>query len=293
MFNIPGIFNVERCHACGLVFQHPQPSQKILKKHYPHQQYYSYKKEIKGLSGIIRQFRAYLIKNYYEPTILSKVFSILVKSVPAIPSKPRVKPWRILDIGCGSGDTLLLLKQLGWDVYGLELDKNAVRSAKERGLANVKAGGYEKIASFPNNYFDSIRLYHVIEHLPDPRSCLKLIYKKLKLGGEIIIGTPNIDSAVSKLFGKFWYNLDIPRHLFVFSPNTLLVIVKAENFSHLSLMFCSSDGLGRSIIYTLNEILKKKTDTNKFTLLFFILYPFEWVLDKFKVGDIVILRGIK
>ena len=196
-------------------------------------------------------------------------------------------------MGCGSGKTLALLKELGWDVYGLEIDKNAVQIARERGLVNVKLGGYEKIANFPDNYFDSIRLYHVIEHIPDSQACLRLIYKKLKPGGEIILGTPNTDSVVSKMFGKFWYNLDIPRHLFLFSPNTLSTIVKTEGFSQLSVVFCSSDGLGRSIIYTLNEIFKKKMDTNKYTLLFVILYPIEWILDKLKTGDIITLRGSK
>ena len=293
MFDIPAFFDVKRCHGCGLVFLDPQPSQEVLRKHYPRQQYYSYKMSIKGLSGLISKFRSYLIRHYYEPTILSRIFSVLVQGVPAIPKKPKSISAKILDVGCGSGTTLALLKKLDWDVYGLEIDKNAVKVARERGLVNVKLGGYEKIANFPDNYFDSIRLYHVIEHIPNPRACLQLIYQKLKPGGEVILGTPNIDSAVSKLFGKFWYNLDIPRHLFLFSPNTLSTIVKTEGFSQLSVVFCSSDGLGRSIIYTLNEIFKKKMDTNKYTLLFVILYPIEWILDKLKVGDIVILRGIK
>lgn len=293
MFNIPGLFNVKRCRGCGLVFLSPQPPQEVLKNHYPHQQYYSYKLEIKGLSGLISKFRSYLIKHYYRPTILSKTFSILVQGVPAIPQKPKRKQAKILDVGCGSGKTLTLLKEFGWDVYGLEIDKNAVKIARKRGLKNIKLGEYKKIEDYPNNYFDCIRLYHVIEHIPDPRNCLNLIHKKLKPGGEVILGTPNYDSMVSKLFGKFWYNLDIPRHLFIFSPKTLSKIVKSEGFSRLSVVFCSSDGLGRSIVYTINEMLHKKMDTNKFTLLFFILYPVEWVLDKLKTGDIITLRGSK
>ncbi len=293
MFNIPGVFVVKKCNNCGLVFQSPQPTQKILKKHYPKQQYYSYKKEIKGLSGLISKFRTYLIKHYYEPNFLSTAFSLVVKGVPAIPKRPKLKTAKILDVGCGSGATLQLLKDLGWDVYGLEIDKNAVKAAKERGLSNVRLGGYEEISNFPNNYFDSIRLYHVIEHIPDPIKCLKLIHKKLKPGGEILLGTPNNDSVVSHLFGPYWYNLDMPRHLFIFSPYTLSKIARAQDFRHLSLQFSSSDGLGRSIIYTLNEMFGKKMDTNKFTLLFFILYPIEWTLDKLKTGDIIILRAVK
>ncbi|TAL51359.1 MAG: class I SAM-dependent methyltransferase [Chitinophagaceae bacterium] len=293
MFDIPRLFAVKRCLGCGLVFLDPQPSPYILKKHYPHQHYYAYKKTIKGLSGLIRQFRKYLIRRYYQPTFFSKLFSVIVQSVPAIPAKPKGVTGKILDVGCGSGDTLALLQDLGWEAYGLEIDNAAVKVAHERGLENVKQGGYENMATYPDKYFDSIRLYHVIEHIPDPSKCLQLIYKKLKPGGEVILGTPNFDSVVSHIFGRFWYNLDVPRHLFVFSPNTLSKIVKAEGFSHLSMVFCSSDGLGRSIIYTLNEAFKKKMDTNKFTLLFFILYPLEWLLDKLGTGDIVTLRAIK
>lgn len=293
MFDVPGQFDVKKCQRCDLFFLDPQPSKSVLEKHYPRYQYYSYKGEIKGLSGLIRQFRSYLIKNYYKPTILSRVFSLLVQSVPGIPKRPNRKPWRVLDVGCGSGDTLMALNELGWDVYGLEIDKNAIRLAKKRGLVNIKLGGYEKIESFPDNYFDCIRLYHVIEHLPNPYRCLQLIYKKLKPGGEIVLGTPNAQSLVSKIFGKNWYNLDIPRHLFVFSPNTLSSLVKKAGFSQISFSFCSGDGLGRSIIYTINELLKKKIDTNHFTLLFLLLYPFEWILDKLKIGDIIIVRGIR
>ena len=293
MFDVPGQFAVKRCRRCGLIFLDPKPSQNILEKHYPRHQYYSYKRSIKGLSGLIRRFRSYLIKNYYKPTILSRTFSLLVQSVPGIPKKPDKKPWKVLDVGCGSGDTLMALKELGWDVYGLEIDRNAIRLAKERGLVNIKLGGYEKIENFPNNYFDCIRLYHVIEHLPNPYRCLQLIYKKLKPGGEVVLGTPNAGSMVSKIFGKYWYNLDIPRHLFVFSPETLSSLVKKAGFSQVAASFCSGDGLGRSVIYTINELFKKKMDTNKFTLLFFILYPIEWILDKLKTGDIMVVRGIR
>jgi 2-polyprenyl-3-methyl-5-hydroxy-6-metoxy-1,4-benzoquinol methylase len=293
MFNILGMFSVNKCNHCGLVFQSPQPTPQILKKHYPKQQYYSYKKSITGLSGLISKFRTYLINHYYEPSLLSTAFSAIVKGVPAIPHKPKIKNAKILDVGCGSGATLELLKDLGWNVYGLEIDKNAVMAANERGLENVKIGGYEKIATFPNNYFDCIRLYHVIEHVQNPCECLNLIHKKLKPGGEILLGTPNINSVVGKMFGIHWYNLDIPRHLFIFSPKTLSSVVKDQQFRKISIEFCSSDGFGRSIIYVLNNLLDKKMDTNKFTLLFFILYPFEWLFDKLKVGDIMILRGKK
>lgn len=288
MFNISGEFIVKRCKLCGLIFTDPQPTQAILKKHYPSKDYYSYQDTEK--KGFFYHLRSYLVKHYYKPTLFSYIFSSLIQNVPAMPKKQGGK---ILDVGCGTGDTIALLKELGWDVYGLEIDKKAVLIARERGLLHVKYGGYEEIDSYPNNYFDAIRLYHVIEHLDNPTACLQMIYKKLKPGGEIIMGTPNVDSLTSRVFKKLWYNLDIPRHLFLFSPKTLSRITKKEGFSHIKIEFCSAGGFVGSIVYILNNFTKKRYDPNNFLWLFFVFYPFEWLFDKLRIGDIFILRATK
>lgn len=288
MFDIPGMFIVKKCRTCGLVFVDPIPSQQKLKKHYPNKNYYSYQEG--GEKGFFYCLRSYLVKHYYNKTLFSRIFSGLVQNVPAMPKGTEGK---ILDVGCGTGDTIELLKQLGWDVYGLEIDKKAVLIAKKRGLHNVKHGTVKDMSSYPNNHFDVIRLYHVIEHLSDPNLCLRLIYKKLKPGGEIIMGTPNVESLASNLFKKFWYNLDTPRHLFVFSPKTLAVITEREGFGQVSIEFCSAGGLVGSIMYVSSHLTKKKLDPNNFLWLFFLLYPLEWFLDKLRIGDIFILRAVK
>lgn len=288
MFDIKGSFTVKKCGSCGLLFLDPQPSSTILKKHYPSTHYYSYKDE--SDSGFFYKLRSYLVKHYYEPNFLSKVFSVMVQNVPALPKKRKGK---ILDVGCGTGDTLVLLKELGWDVYGLEIDQNAVAVAKKRGLRNVTLGGYARISLFKDNYFDVIRLYHVIEHIPNPSECLRLLYKKLKPGGEVILGTPNFQSMTSSIFGRYWYNLDTPRHVFIFSPKTLSMLVRKEGFSYTIIEFCSAGGIIGSLVYAVNNFRKKRLDPNNFLWLFFLLYPFEWFLDKLKRGDIMILRAIK
>lgn len=288
MFDIQGNFVVKKCDQCGLIFIDPKPSQEILKKYYPSSQYYSYQGE--NEKGFFYVLRSYLVRHYYNPTFLSRIFSILVQNVPALPEK---RSGKILDVGCGTGDTLALLKELGWDVYGLEIDKNAVAIAQKRGLRNVKLGTCEGIETYPDNYFDAIRLYHVIEHLPNPWLCLKLIRKKLKPGGELILGTPNCHSVTAKLFGKFWYNLDIPRHLFIFSPSALSKLIITQGFIDVRVEFCSAGGIVGSILYTLNHLEKKKRNPNNFLWLFFLLYPLEWLFDKVRIGDIMILRSTK
>ncbi len=288
MFEIPGNFTAMRCKNCGLVFVDPIPVKEVLARHYPSNKYYSYQDE--DSTSIFHILRSYLVNHYHNPTFLSRLFSFLVSNVPAMPTQ---KKGKILDVGCGTGDTLILLKKLGWDVFGLEIDKNAITVAKKRGLKNVSLGSFEEINTYEDNYFDVIRLYHVIEHVDDPELCIKLIYRKLKPGGEIILGTPNVDSITSFVFRKFWYNLDIPRHLFLFYPTTLRNLIKKENFLNPSIEFCSAGGLVGSIAYTLSALLGRKVAPEDFQWLFFLLYPLEWFIDKLKLGDIMILKAIK
>lgn len=285
MFNLPGKFTVKKCSQCSLVFLDPQPSQKLLKKHYPSQKYYSYSRsEEKNLFKIVRD---YLVGHYYSPNIFSLLFSTFIQNVPAIPSF--VKNGKILDIGCGDGDTLGLLKKLGWETYGLDMDSRAVETARRRGI-NAKLGTFRELSTYPDSYFDAIRLYHVIEHIDNPSLCLSLIRKKLKKEGELLIGTPNINSPLASIFGSYWYNLDSPRHLFLFSPQTLGKLLNKYNFFIKNVEYCSIGGVLRSIQYVIGDLLNRKIDLIKIpiTLLF---YPLEWLLNKLRAGDVFVVRA--
>lgn len=289
MFGLGGKFFLKKCSKCSLAFLDPQPSDAQLKKYYPSKDYYIYNRSIK--KGQIEIIREYFIKHYYSPNFLSLLMTTFIKNVPAIPSY--AGNGKILDLGCGTGDTLVLLKGLGWDVYGIDMDKNAIFTGKKRGLGNLRLGTYKDLDKYPDNYFDAIRLYHVIEHLDDPSLCLSLINKKLKKNGELIMGTPNIESLISKIFGPYWYNLDSPRHLFIFSPRTLKKLVEKNGFSVRKIEFCSAGGIIGSIQYFINDIFNKRIDLiHKFPLIV-LFYPLEWLLDKLYLGDVFTIRAFK
>jgi len=289
MFGYGGNFFLKKCSKCSLTFLNPKLSEAQLKKYYPSEDYYIYNTSIKkGAIGIIRE---YLIKHYYSPNFLSLLISTFIKNVPAIPSY--CKNGKILDLGCGTGDTLVLLKKLGWDVYGMDIDKNAISIGKKRGLNNLKLGTYKELDKYPDNYFDAIRLYHVIEHLDNPSLCLNLIREKLKKGGELIMGTPNMGSLVSKIFKSYWYNLDSPRHLFIFSPRTLGKLSEENGFLVETIEYCSAGGIVGSIQYFINDLFDKKIDlVHKFSMIV-LFYPVEWVLDKLHLGDVFTIRASK
>jgi len=288
MFDLRGEFFVKKC-GCGLVFLDPMPDKSVLRKYYPSTEYYAYENDQNN--GFFGNLRKYLIEHYYDKNLLSRLISIIFHDVPAIPSWH--KNGKILDVGCGSGDTLVLLKKLGWEIYGLDIDKNALKIAEDRGLQNVINGTYMDIAKFPDNYFNAIRLYHVIEHLDDPVCALKIIYKKLKQNGELIIGTPNAKSFAAWLFGKYWLNLDVPRHLVLFNPSMLRNLLMREGYEIEHVDFCSGGGVVGSIGYWLSDLTKSKINILSNTFIVILFYPIEWLFDKLKYGDVFVIRAKK
>ena len=289
MFGLSEKFFLKKCNECSLAFLDPQPSEHQLKKYYPSKKYYAYSKgDTKGFFGTLRE---YLVKKYYSPTFLSKIITLFIKNVPAMPSY--IKNGKILDLGCGTGDTLALLKKLGWDTYGIDIDKQAISIGINRGLKNLKLGTYKDIATYPDNYFDAVRLYHVIEHLDDPALCLSLIRKKLKKNGELILGTPNMQSFTSIIFKSRWYNLDSPRHLFLFSPRTLGKLAEKEGYLVKSIEFCSAGGLAGSLQYFFEDVFGKKINLINNLPAVLLFYPIEWFLDKLSLGDVFSLKVTK
>ena len=289
MFGFPGKFSEHKCRSCGFVRLLPKLTNIQLKKYYPSSDYYSYNNNAQ--LSFFGKLRNYLVVHYYKPNPVSLLLGLFLK-VPAMP-KP-VQNGKILDIGCGSGETLSLLQTAGWEVYGIDIDKKAIQTAKDRGIRNVVVGPYERLLDYKDNYFDVIRLYHVIEHIDDPGNCFRLAYKKLKKGGQIIVGTPNESSIVANLTKQYWYNLDCPRHLYLFSPSTLESIASKNLFRDCMIKFASAGGIIGSIQYLLRERLNApQLDLINKPWLVMLVYPIEKILDFFKTGDVIVLTGNK
>jgi SAM-dependent methyltransferase len=104
-------------------------------------------------------------------------------------------------------------------VCGLELDAEAARQAARRGF-NVRQGDLVD-TDFPPESFDLIRMGHVIEHVRDPIATLRRARELLRPGGTLFGETPNIDCWDFRLFGRYWGALHFPRHIALFSPETI------------------------------------------------------------------------
>ena len=122
---------------------------------------------------------------------------------------------RLLDVGCANGEFLIRMRDLGWEVEGIDPDPRAVEIAQAAGL-DVRLGVLEE-ATAPDERYDAITLSHVIEHLHDPPAVLRACLRALRPGGRIWIATPNMDAHGRREFGPSWAGLDPPRHLVLFT----------------------------------------------------------------------------
>lgn len=227
------IFCVHKCSNCHIEFIYPP---KDLAKFYKN----DYFSDQVLCDNFMHKLKKYIVNNcYIQNNILTHhLCRILIRLVAGLPSTVK-RGDRFLDIGCGSGDVLYLLKDVGVDVYGLDISEHAVRLAREHGLENVVQGTELDICKFEDNFLTFIRASHVLEHMVNPMAFLKLANKKLAVGGQLLIQTPNIDS-LGQIFGKSAkYYSDIPRHIILFSTAGLLKIFNEVGFSDIHISYLS------------------------------------------------------
>ena len=149
---------------------------------------------------------------------------------------PFVPNGRLLDVGCGNGATMVTLQERGWRVRGIDFDPKAVAAAQTNGL-DVSLGGLLE-HRFPSKSFDTILVSHVIEHVPDPIAVLTECHRLLKPGGTLVALTPNADSRSHKMFGECWRGLEVPRHLHIFTPQSLATAARQAGFENVTGATC-------------------------------------------------------
>lgn len=246
--NDPTIFDLVRCRNCALVYIDPQPTEEELTKFYP-VNYSPYNAEY-------QIFHYGYLLNFFKK--LKR--AIRPRKLAVIDTKPHaidqeVAPKRVLDFGCGSGRFLKLLedKHPDWTLYGFDIATNR-QIEKMNSRIKIYRGQIQYILdNLAPQSLDIIYLNNSLEHLNDPTKTLRLLIPLLKHGGEISIEVPNIDSIKFKIFGKHFSSLDIPRHLYMFSPITLgALLQKNDLVIQKTLLGGSPKGLLRSFYFFLH-----------------------------------------
>jgi SAM-dependent methyltransferase len=194
LVGMPGEFPVVQCEVCGFVFLNPRPTSSALSAYYP-DTYYPIDEGCESAEAI------------------SVARGLLQRVEQARPGRRL----RVLDVGCGTGLFLKFARDAGHDVHGIELSESAVTYGRQAYGLPIDAGTLES-ADLPEDSFDVVTMWHVLEHMADPIATLRIVERILKPGGLLLFGVPNIASLEARLFGRRWFSLDAPRHLIHFSP---------------------------------------------------------------------------
>ena len=209
-------FQMVRCPACGLQWVSPRPQPENLARYYP--ETYSWKPpaEAETESAVHR------LERWYRFHLLRFEVRQLVRHANLSSGNA------VLDVGCSSGDRLLVMRGAGLEPAGVELGP-AADYARERLGLDVRRGTLPE-AGFEAGRFRAVTLYNVLEHVPDPRAVLAEVRRVLADGGRLVVQVPSAASLQARLFGRRWAAVDVPRDLFYWTPPLLRRLLGEEGF---------------------------------------------------------------
>jgi len=192
----------------------------------------------KTILGKNFDFSSHYPKNYYGKN--GKKFIFLIESIVIFFCYLRSKfcyrlfnekNIKMLDVGCGRGELLYLMKKKGWIVYGTEASSISSLAAKKKvGKKAILINKDLKKLKNININFDIITFWHVLEHLNKPKKVVNLMEKKLNKKGCVVIEVPNFDSFQHLINKNNWIHLDCPRHVTHFTKKGLINFFDNKKF---------------------------------------------------------------
>ena len=239
-------FTIVKCCRCGLVYLNPRPSKGLLGSYYPTVYYPPVQAKVRPqVQQQAKKFSAklkrWVLEDYYGyPSAGSAGWLRIVRRILLWPDKTLRElkgrhplPWRgagkVLDVGCGAGGNLKTLQDQGWEPHGIEISEVAAAHARELVTGNIHTGTLES-APFPPQSFDLILMSHSLEHLPSPVDALRRVHRLLKDDGLLVVSVPNLNSLEFKMFGRWWFPLDPPRHFYHFDKRSFSGIIAQAGF---------------------------------------------------------------
>jgi SAM-dependent methyltransferase len=206
-------FAVVRCRQCGLARLDPRPSRQELRAYYPETYWFAPDPSLVGR-----------LEEWYRRLVLRGHVRFVER---ALRSSRAHGP--LLDVGCGGGLFLGMMRRRGFRVIGLDFSPQAAAVAWRHQQAPAVAGDLEH-APWRRGSFAAISMSHVLEHLPDPRAYLAAAHHLLAPDGRLIVHVPNAASWQFRLLGRAWNGVDVPRHLFDYRDQDVERLLQSSGF---------------------------------------------------------------
>ena len=207
-------FTVVRCLDCGLMRLDPQPAAEKLHRYYPDRYWFTPDKTAAGR-----------LEEAYRRVVLRDHVHFVDRAMRSTAAQGP-----LLDVGCGGGLFLRLMRRRGFRAMGLDFSAAAAAVAWKQGVPAVCAL-LEK-APFRPGTLAGLTMFHVIEHLSDPRAYLMAARQLLAPDGRLIVQAPNAACWQFRLLGRAWNGMDVPRHLFDFSAADLEKLIQSCGFEY-------------------------------------------------------------
>ncbi len=201
-------FMIFQCNECRGAFTQDVPGIDEIGRYYASENYISHSDTSEGL-----------INKLYH-TVRKRTLQQKKELVAQITGK---SSGNLLDIGCGTGAFLHTMQQAGWQITGLEPDETARLKAAELYRVNPLPSG--ELFSLAPESFDAITMWHVLEHVHALHEYIVQIKSLLKPGGRLVVAVPNYTSPDALHYQQYWAALDVPRHLYHFSPTSMKALM--------------------------------------------------------------------
>ncbi len=211
-------FSILHCAQCTVRFTSPLPSQDEIVQYYKFNEYISHTDVKEGWMNRLYHF------------IRTKT---LTQKTNWIQSLFTGHKGHLLDIGAGTGAFVHAMHQKSWKVTGLEPDTDTRDRAYENYKLHLQST--DSIFDLPENEYEVITMWHVLEHVHSLKPYLHQCFKSLKQNGRLIIAVPNYTSFDAKYYKKYWAAYDLPRHLYHFSPKSMTRLLNEIGFELVSL----------------------------------------------------------
>jgi 2-polyprenyl-3-methyl-5-hydroxy-6-metoxy-1,4-benzoquinol methylase len=216
LHGLPGEFTVLRCVTCGLQRTSPRPTPQTISHYYPADYGPYLGTQVMNGGVAVNGLKASAIE------FGKRLFDTKATSLP------NLKPGRLLEIGCASGSYLHHMAQRGWEVEGIEFSPTAAQSAQALGY-KVDIGALETVEK-PAHSYDLIVGWMVLEHLHQPVQSLRKLAQWARTDAALVVSVPNAGSAESRIFGRHWYALQLPTHLFHYSAASITKLMQTSGW---------------------------------------------------------------